>query len=406
MSTLTFQTLSFAEKGEHLEITLLRNFSVCIPKKEVESLGRFTLPNRQSISFPRFQDGEKLKTKFSFLLNKHFKNLKNKLTGNKVTYIHQNSGIPLIGSIAFGIIYRNSSVIEIKPVTSCNLNCIYCSIGEGLHSKKNDFVVEKDYLVEELGKLIQFAGGKVEVHIGVQGEPFLYADIDNLIADLQAMEEVQTISIDTNGTLLSREKIDQLARFAKLQINFSLDALDEELAKRLAGVKSYDVRQVKKMIAYAVEKMPRLPVIAPVLIEGYNEKEMEKIILWSKTLKRPPVLGIQNFLEYKTGRRPARAAPWSRFYSLLAEWEKKYQLRLRLDRDFFNIRKARELPKPFRKREIVSAVIKCPDRFPGSVIAVSRERNISVPDCRLEEDKKIRIRITKDKHNLFAGEVV
>src|SRR3989344_2634633 len=149
MAKLHYSTLSFHDKGEHLQVNLLRLFYTQIPKEEVEKIGKFSLLDQNTIEFAKL-DQEKAETKFSFLLAKYFEQLKNKLTGNPVTYIHRNSEIPLIGNVAFGIVYRNSSIIEIKPVTSCNLDCVYCCISEGLSSKKHDFVVEKDYLVEEL----------------------------------------------------------------------------------------------------------------------------------------------------------------------------------------------------------------------------------------------------------------
>src|SRR3989344_1360841 len=267
MAMLSFETISFSETEEELHVTLLRLFKTTIPKEEVEHIAHFTLPDSHTIQFDLNQ--EKAEIKFSYLLEKYFSSLSNKLTGNKATYIHRNSGIPLIGNVAFGIVYRNSSIIEIKTNNSCNLDCVYCSISEGLSSKKHDFVVEKDYLVSELQKIISFVGEPVEVHIGVQGEPFLYADMENLMADLQQMEKVHTISIDTNGTMLGKEKIDRLSKYSKLQLNLSLDAIDPEKAKELAGVKNYNVQHIKEIIAYAAEKMK--VIVAPVLTQGWNE---------------------------------------------------------------------------------------------------------------------------------------
>jgi len=405
MPTLTFETITFRPQGSVLNVDLLRAFTTSIPNEEVEKIAPFEIINSHTIEFSGIPP-EKSERKFSYLLNKHFDNLKTKLTGNKAIYIHKNSGIPLIGNVAFGIVYRNSSIIEIKPVTSCNLDCIYCSISEGLSSTKNDFVVEKDYLVEELQKLIDFIAEPVEVHIGVQGEPFMYADIENLFADLEAIEKVHTISIDTNGSLLNEEKIDRLSKFKKLQLNLSLDALDPDVAKKMAGTKSYNVDQVKDVIAYASEKMPRQPIVAPVLTSGYNEQEMEKTIGWIKTLQRQPILGIQNFLKYKTGRTPAAEIPWEKFYKMLEGWEKKYRIKLRLGKNDFKIKETKELPKPFQEGEVITATIKCLDRFPHSVIAVARERNISVPNCECRRDKKIKVKIIRDKHNVMVGKIV
>ncbi len=405
MSVLTYETLTFHRKDGLLDVNLLQGFHVAIPLSEVEQIAPFELSDEHSISFPRMEN-TKAKVKFSFLLEKHFEHLTTRRTGNPATYIHQNSGIPLIGNVAFGIVYRNSSIIEIKPVTSCNLDCVYCSISEGLSSKKHDFVVEKEYLVEELQKLMTFVNEPVEIHIGVQGEPFLYADIENLFADLEKMKFVHTISIDTNGTLLHRERIDRLSQYTKLQLNLSLDAMDEDLAKKIAGTKTYNLGHIKDVIDYASEKMARTPIVAPVLTSGFNEQEMEKIIIWVKTLKRQPILGLQNFLRYKTGRNPAAEIRWNTFYSLLDQLEKKHGLKLRLQKEDFKIRKTKELPQPFHEGDVVTAMIKCPDRFTGSVIAVAQNRNISVPQCKLVKDKMIKIKILRDKHNIFVGKLI
>lgn len=405
MATLTFQTLSFTEQGNDLIIHLLRGFSTKIPRTEVETLGKFQVVDEHTLTFDH-ADQEKTETRFSFLLDKYLPQLKTKLTGNSTTYIHQNSGIPLIGNVAFGIVYRNSSIIEIKPVTSCNLNCPYCSISEGLSSKKHDFVVETEYLVEELQKLVAWVGEPVEIHVGVQGEPFLYAPIEELFADLEAMNNVHTVSIDTNGTLLNQERVRRLSRFQKLQLNLSLDALDPETAKKMAGTKNYNVEHIQEVIRLASEMMPRQPIVAPVFTLGWNEQEMEKIIIWIKTLKRQPILGIQNFLRYKTGRNPGQEMPWDEFYGKIKGWEEKYNIKLKLSKEDFAIQETKELPKPFQEGEIVSAIVKCPDRFPNSVIAVAQERNISVPNCSFKKDKEIRVKIVRDKHNIFVGKVV
>ncbi len=403
MAQLSFESLSFRDGGEVLHVDLLRQWTTSIPKEEVEAIAPFSLIDARTIEFAKLED-HKAETKFSFLFQKHLEHLKTKLTGNKAIYIHQNSGIPLIGHVAFGIVYRNSSIIEIKTNNACNLDCVYCSISEGVSSTKTDFVIEKDYMLQELQKLIDFVNEPVEIHIGVQGEPFLYGDMESLIEDLQKLEQVHTISIDTNGTLLTKEKIDRLAHCPKLQLNLSLDAIDEETARKIAGVKNYNVKHVEEMISYASQKLH--VIVAPVLTQKWNEQEMEKIIGFIQSLPKRPILGIQNFLKYKTGRTPAKEIPWEEFYNFLERLEKKHHIKLRLCKEDFKIRKTRELPKPFVEGDIVTATIKCQDRFPNSVIAVAQERIISVPGCKFQKDKKITVKIIRDKHNIFVGKVL
>ena len=62
---------------------------------------------------------------------------KNIFTNKKIYYINEQSQIPLIGSIAYGLIDRGSNIIEIRPNTGCNMNCQFCSVDEGLSSKKS-----------------------------------------------------------------------------------------------------------------------------------------------------------------------------------------------------------------------------------------------------------------------------
>ncbi len=401
-TTLNFETLSFRLSKDNLVVTLLNLFQTKIPVSELEKISSFSV-EKNAIIFDSL-DSEKVEMKFDYLLQKYLKNLHTKLTGNKATYIHRNSGIPLIGNVAFGIVYRGSSIIEIKTNNGCNLDCVYCSISEGLSSKQNDFVVEKDYLIEELQKLITFVGEPVEVHIGVQGEPFLYGDMENLIEDLQNMQDVHTISIDTNGTLLTTEKIDSLSKCDKLQYNLSLDAIDSDTAKKVAGVKNYNIEHVKKIISHAAKK--NKVIVAPVMTKGFNIEEMENIINWVKSLEVQPTLGIQNFLRYKTGRNIAKEIPWNDFYQMLEKLEKKHDIKLRLSKDDFNVKKTKTLPKPFFETQEVNAVIKCVGRFPNSVIAVAGERSITIPNCKYVEDKKIKIKITRDKHNVYTGKLV
>ena len=50
----------------------------------------------------------------------------------RVTY---ESGIPLIGCIAFGLIDRGTNLIQIRPFTGCPLSCIFCSVDAGPRSR-------------------------------------------------------------------------------------------------------------------------------------------------------------------------------------------------------------------------------------------------------------------------------
>lgn len=399
MAELSFKTLSFQEEKGRIRVNLLKLFYFYLDKAELAKIADFKTMDSK-ILFKNIPQ-PKAEIKFNFLLGKGLKSLKNCLTNNPAIYLHQNSGIPLIGNVSFGLVYRNTSLIEIKPITSCNLNCIFCSVGEGLQSKKTDFVIEKDYLLEEFKKLVSFIGEEVEAHLGTHGEPFLYADLLSLIEDLNKLEKVHTISVDTNGTLLTRPIIDRLAKIKKARLNISLHTLNQKTAQTIAGC-PYSLKKILEVISYAKDKVKIL--LTPLIVPGYNDSELEDLVKFAK--KNNLELGIQNFLYYKTGRNPAKPWSWDKFYGFLSQLEQKYQIKLIISPEDFRIKYTKKLIKPFSAGDVISAVIACPDRFPHSRLAVAGGRTISLPDCDLTAGKKVKIKIIRDKHNIFVGRVI
>ena len=62
---------------------------------------------------------------------------------NKILYIDDNSSIPLMGIDFFGVIDRGTNVIEVKPLTLCNLKCKYCFVAAGDYT--NNFIINHSY---------------------------------------------------------------------------------------------------------------------------------------------------------------------------------------------------------------------------------------------------------------------
>ena len=397
MAKLTFQDLSFEDKGDRIRVNFLRIFYFHLPKKELKKIDDFIV-EKNSIVFNKIPE-KKAERKFHTLLEKGFKELKNSLNDKKTIYIHRNSMVPLVGNVAFGLIDRDTYIIEIKPITSCNLKCIYCSVDGD--KRELDFVIEKDYLIKEFKKLVEFKNaGNTEAHIASQGEPLLYAPLTDLIKDLSDIQQVKSISIDTNGILLTKNKVDELVEAGLTRFNFSINSLEHKTAKKIAGV-GYNIKKIKDICRYIVKKAHL--IITPVLIPGINEKEIPEIIEFAKDLGAD--IGIQNFLNYKFGRNPVKDMPFNEFYGKLREWQEKYKVKLIKSIGDFDIVKTKALPKPFKKGDIIEAEIICPGRLKHEKIAVAKERTISIPNC--DKDKgKVRLRITRSKHNIFIGTII
>ena len=389
MEKVDLEDIRFVDTGDHIEAVFLKVFSFPIDKQELSQLGDF-----------RAVDGalevEKLDKRFDRILDQGFSKLKSKLNGNKAIYIHRNSGIPLIGSNAFGLVDRGTNLIEVKPITGCNLKCIYCSVDED--RRMVDYVVEKDYLVEEFKRLCETKDCEIEAHIGTQGEPLLYKDLKPLIEGLASADKVKRISIDTNGTMLTEQKVDELVDAGLTRINLSLNTLDENKANTIAGC-PYNLKNVVEMAKYIASKANL--TIAPVLVPGYNDHEMEDIVNFAKSLKGNVVMGIQNYLHYKGGRNPAKPWTMEHFREYLHELEKKTGEKLVLSREDFLIHDCKGPDNPFRKDEILKVQAVAEGRMPNEKLAVARHRVITVANCK--RTGQVKVKITRVKHNIIYG---
>ncbi|HLC96593.1 MAG TPA: radical SAM protein [Candidatus Nanoarchaeia archaeon] len=396
MATLSFEDLSFENKGDKVRIHFLKLFYFDVAKEELQKIAKFSITGSE-IDFKGLSEN-KAERKFMFLLERGFKELKNKIDKKDTIYIHRNSGIPLIGHIAFGIIDRGTNIIEVKPETSCNIKCIYCSVDD--EKRPVDFVVEEEYLADELRKVIEYKeDDDIEIHIASQGEPTLYPRMVQLVALIRKIPQVKRVSIDTNGTLLTKKYVDELAAAGLTHVNLSINAMEKDLARKIAGT-GYNVEKIKEIAEYLSKKVKLL--IAPVLLNGVNEQEMPKIIQFAKHLNAR--IGIQNFLNYRFGRNPVKQITWDDFTQLLKGWEKEFNVKLLIDASDFNIRPTKELPKPFRKGEILKLNAVLPGRLKNEKIAIARERIISIPNC--DRIGPLTARITRTKHNIFMAEIV
>lgn len=400
-----FQNLEFEDSPDAVLVRFLKRFQFTLSKKDLKRIGEYAL-EKNAIVFledkdESEKDNESIANHFNSLLSQGFSHLTG-LFSRQAIYVHQHSNIPLIGNLGFGIVDRNTNALELKPITDCNLDCVFCSVDEGKSSKKIvDFVVEADYLIEETKKLLEFKETTTSLHINPHGEPLIYADIIALVRGISELKNAGLVVIYTNGSLLNEKLIDDLHAAGLGRLSISLHSLDEKKAGELARG-NYSVKHVIEMIDYARKNTDMEIILSPVYVPKLNESDIEEIIKFGK--ERGLVVTIQNFLNYKLGRNPSKQIDFDKFFIKLDEWEKKYDTKLTVNNDpRFSIEKTKKLPVPFKTGDIISAMIVCPGRYPREMIASAKDRNIVVPDCNLSVGEKVNLRIEKSKDNLFIG---
>jgi len=323
----------------------------------------------------------------------------------ELIHITRESGIPLIGCIAFGIIDRGTDLLQVRPTTTCNMHCRFCSVSANspdMHPAS--FTVDKDYLLEEVRKVIEFKDVECEINLDSVGELTTYANLAELVKGIKAIPKVKRISMQTNGTLLDGAKIYSLEKAGINQINLSINSLDPIQAQDLSGCNTYSLDNILQAAKIISDSSIQL-LIAPVWIPRVNDAEIPKLIELAKKLNAK--IGIQKYETYRYSRKIKGTKPitfW-KFYQQLKQWEKETGTRLILTKDDFNIHKASRLPNVFEERDKIQAVVKCQGWNKGQMIAAAKDRCISVNDCRTEIGKRARVRILENKNNIYVAEM-
>jgi len=279
---------------------------------------------------------------------------------NEIIYVDEESDIPLFGVDFLGIIDRGTNVIEIKPLTLCNLKCKYCFVSAGDYN--TNFVVDPDYLINKIREIVNAKGYyNLEIHFAPYGEILLYPEIFNLIKEIWKIKGIETISLQTNGLLLTENIIKRLEEVKITRINISLNSLNSEKVNYLCNSKNYDLDNLLKNISRLLNTTINV-LLAPVWFPGENDNDIEDIIKFIKDLRKMGYsdkkiqIGIQKYLIYKTGRKLKKIRPksWGYFYNQLSSLEKKYNIKLKLGPSDFGIHKRKTgASLKVRKNEIV-----------------------------------------------------
>ncbi len=322
--------------------------------------------------------------------------------------INYQNNIPLIGLVHIGIIDRGSSLLQVRPTTLCNMSCSFCSTDSGPFSKfhKTNFIVDKDYLIQWLKEVIKLKNEtKLEANIDSVGEPTTYPRLAELIEDISKIPEVSFVSMQSNGTLLTKELIEKLEKAGLNRINLSIHTLDKEKGKILFCSEGYNLDKILEAIENILKTRIEL-CLTPVWIPKVNDKDLEEIIQFAK--EKNIKLGIQKYEIYKYSRKikNAKKINFYQFYKQLGSWEKKHNIKLKLGPIDYSIRKTRKIPLIFKRGEITSAIIKCRGWLSNQMIAVSNNRVITINNCNAKPDSRLKVMITENKNSIYLAKKV
>ncbi|MGD8506220.1 MAG: radical SAM protein [Candidatus Bathyarchaeota archaeon] len=333
------------------------------------------------------------------------------------TLVKINESTPLVGCIAFGLIDRGTNLIQVRPISTCPLSCLFCSTNAGPKSRirQAEYIVALDHMVETFRELVRFKGERqIEAHIDTVGDPLTYPHIVELVHELHQTRGVETVSMQTHGVLLNEKLLDELSSAGLSRINLSIDALAPKLAKRLADTKWYDIERITDLANYIVENTTIDLLLSPVWVPDINDQEIPEIIDLASKIgagRKGIPLGIQKYEVHKHGRKikGVKAMRWRQFYPKLRAWEKLYKTKLVLHRQDFGIHRRPTLSVPYRRSEKTKLRVIAPGWLRREKMAATMrgDRTMTLINAeRIPVGAKVKARIIANKHNIYLAEAI
>lgn len=223
--------------------------------------------------------------------------------------------------------FQNGLYQLIFFVTSrCNANCAHCFNRANLNNKSADLSLEK---IGELAKALP----PIKNFLLSGGEPFLRNDLAELINIFKANNDIQTVSIPTNG-FFTEKIIDSMLKVLKIpglksvNVNISLDGL-KETHDKMRGLDGNFEAALKTFCALSRLKKdhPNLNILVNSVISRENFSELLKLGKYLAKenvpfnhffeIIRPPLINSsvagENFFEFKKS-----------FYDKILAWQYDY----------------------------------------------------------------------------------
>ncbi|ABM80146.1 radical SAM protein [Hyperthermus butylicus] len=324
--------------------------------------------------------------------------------------------LPLIGVIQFGVIDRGTNVLQVRPTTICPLSCIFCSVDAGPRSRwrQAEYIVEPEWLAGWVHKVAVEKGVHVEALIDGVGDPFAYPWLPRLVKLLKETGVVRSVAAETHGETLTKELIGKLEEAGLDRVNLSIESLNPEKARKLAGTPWYDVRRVIELAEYIARETSIDLHVTPVWLPGINDDDIVEIVKWAYRIgagKKWPPVTIQKYIRHRYGRHPpgVREIPWNKFWEKMKRLEEELGVRLTWSMDEWGMRYAPRVRHPIRAGQRVKLVVAGPGWLRGEKLAVTmdRQRLVTIVAAKgLEPGDIVLARIIRDKDGIFIAKVV
>lgn len=165
--------------------------------------------------------------------------------------------------------------VNIDPCDVCNFKCDFCFQCKDTGFKGSIMTVEMFERVVE--QLKEFDEPINVVHLYALGEPFINKNMPLFIRRLKEEHVAKEVKTTTNGSLLSRQVIDEIIDAGLDEISISLNGLKDEDFKRIAGA---DIKfdDMLENLKYLYEKKQNCHIHIKIIGDYFSPEEQQYFI--------------------------------------------------------------------------------------------------------------------------------
>ncbi|MCH5200583.1 MAG: radical SAM protein [Oscillospiraceae bacterium] len=163
--------------------------------------------------------------------------------------------------------------LRISLTDNCNFKCKYCS-NEGQKHNTNSFI-DVDFLTNFFDKIVLENIYLKKINL-TGGEPLLHKEVLKIVS--KASKVCENITINTNGSLLTKQLVDDLINSGVTCIKFGVDNPFSEFSKPIINDVKIHCEELREIILYTVKKIPRSSL--NIVVTRYNISDLHNIIKW------------------------------------------------------------------------------------------------------------------------------
>ena len=165
------------------------------------------------------------------------------------------------------------NTVWLNVTNKCNLRCIHCHLSSGEALKNEMATQELMKVIDEMKDLV------VKEVVISGGEPLVRGDILEIL-EYASQQDIEKLSLITNGTLITNEIVEKLKKLEKLHVQVSLDGAKKETHEFIRGKGTYEniIDGIKKLVNAEVNCFIGMTVM------GNNMNEMQGMAELSKRL--------------------------------------------------------------------------------------------------------------------------